>query len=638
MNISDPVTVLPRVGDTYAHLLKNLDILTIEDLLNHIPYRYLDTRNLEKLSDSLDDESHFVEVKITKIVVRRLRGYKRLILTYVTDGSLTAQILWFNQEYLLKVFKEGDTYLMYGKLKLEARTYFFAPSLFELKSGNNKLGNIIPIYHLTKGISQKFLRGRIEDVLKMGRSFIPEYLPESTLKSEKLIGIYDMYRNIHYPETPEALVLAQERFKFNEMLGVVTKLKEKRKKFDRFKAREIDISKHKYELKYNFELSTDQKTSLSEILMDLSTPKPMNRLLMGDVGSGKTIVAFLASSVVLSNGYDVILLSPTTILASQHFHNAEKIFKDKEVEVVLVTSKSKLKESSGNRLIITTHAILHREKEILKNVGLIIIDEQHKFGVEQREQIFKESKGLKPHILTMSATPIPRTVAELYFGDVKVSTIKTKPVGRIDIRTLLVTDEKRESGYKWIREKLKLKEQMYVVCPAIEESEEFKSVKIEYEKIKEIYKEFKVEMLHGKFKEEKKNEITRDFRDRKIDILVSTQLIEVGMDNPNATLMLIESAEKFGLAQLHQLRGRVGRGEKESYCLIMGSLNERLKYFATHNDGFKLSEYDLKLRGPGEVFGTLQSGMPGFKLANILDIDLFKRCSKVGTLNLKDKK
>jgi ATP-dependent DNA helicase RecG len=238
----------------------------------------------------------------------------------------------------------------------------------------------------------------------------------------------------------------------------------------------------------------------------------------------------------------------------------------------------------------------------------------------------------------MSATPIPRTVAELYFGDVKVSTIKTKPRGRIDIRTLLVTDEKRESGYKWIRQKLLLKEQMYVVCPAIEESEEFKSVKIEYEKIKEIYKEFKVEMLHGKFKEEKKNEITRDFRDRKIDILVSTQLIEVGMDNPNATLMLIESAEKFGLAQLHQLRGRVGRGEKESYCLIMGSLNERLKYFATHNDGFDLSEYDLKLRGPGEVFGTLQSGMPKFKLANILDVDLFKRCSKVGNLNIKDSK
>jgi ATP-dependent DNA helicase RecG len=629
MNLKDSVTALPRVGDTYATLLKNLDIYTIEDLLNHIPYRYLDTRNLEKLSDSLDDESHFVEVRITKIVVRRLRGYKRLIITYVTDGSLTAQILWFNQEYLLKVFKEGDTYLMYGKLKLEARTYFFSPSLFELKTGNNKLGNIIPIYHLTKGISQKFLRGRIEDVLKMGRSFIPEYIPEETLKSEKLIGIYDMYRNIHYPETPEALVLAQERFKFNEMLGVVNKLKEKRKKFDKFKAREIDISKHKYDLKFNFELSSDQKTSLSEILMDLSSSKPMNRLLMGDVGSGKTIVAFLASSVVLSNGYDVILLAPTTILASQHFHNAKKVFEDTGVEVVLVTSKSKLKESSGNRLIITTHAILHREKEILKNVGLIIIDEQHKFGVEQREQIFKESKGLKPHILTMSATPIPRTVAELYFGDVKVSTIKTKPRGRIDIRTLLVTDEKRESGYRWIREKLLLKEQMYVVCPAIEESEEFKSVKIEYEKIKEIYKEFKVEMLHGKFKEEKKNEITRDFRDRKIDILVSTQLIEVGMDNPNATLMLIESAEKFGLAQLHQLRGRVGRGEKESYCLIMGSLNERLKYFATHNDGFKLSEYDLKLRGPGEVFGTLQSGMPGFKLANILDIDLFKRCSKV---------
>ncbi|MEI6886669.1 MAG: ATP-dependent DNA helicase RecG [bacterium] len=672
LSLNDPVRFLPSVGPKYEVVLERLDILTVKDLIYHFPKRYIDTRTISTLKDSLDGEYHTVKVRIDSHFVKKLKGFKKLIITKISDDSMSAQILWFNQEYIINQLKEGDTYLMYGKLKF-LKTYSFTPVELENVNSSETLGHIVPVYSATRGITQKWLRARQKLVQNQINQIYSGFrdLPKDILEKFNLSSFLYSIKNAHFPREYIDLEKSISRLAFDEMYEVVEKIEKKKENAVKFKAHQMGILKAS-KMKLGFELTHDQKNSVSEILEDLSKDIPMNRLLMGDVGSGKTAVSVIASNVVLGNGFDVVLLCPTTVLASQHKKTIDSMLEKSGYEVVLMLGGTKVKKElvsegkkhtksqSRPRMYITTHSILYKDPKILKNVGLVIVDEQHKFGVEQREQIFNQIEGKKPHLLMMSATPIPRTVAETFFTDLNVSIIKTKPLNRKPIRTYIVPEDKRKEGYDWIKERIKKSEQIYIVCPLIEQNEDnkLKNVKEEFERIKKIFTKYKVELVHGKIKEIEKNKILDDFKSGKIDILVSTQVIEVGIDNPNATVMVIESAERFGLAQLHQLRGRVGRGEKQSFCLLFTSAKiekeaseenningqilmdssekglseksvERLKYFSTHTDGFELSEFDLKLRGPGEVYGTMQSGIPKFKFASIVDHELISKCQQV---------
>ena len=633
MDLNSPVGVLPMVGPIYQKRLEKIGIKTFKDLIYHIPARYLDFREKSPISRLSIGESITIKGKVDSIKNLYTRSGKKIQLAQVSDKSGSVDVIWFNQPFLIKTIKEGETYSFSGKVDWFGRKKAMISPLI------NTFG-IVPIYPETYGISSKWLRGKIKTAYQLIGGEITEYLPQT-------YGFLDLpsaIKEIHFPNDPDRAKKARERLAFDELLALqITNLKRKSAWQKNHPVYNLEINRkeiNQFIDNLPFKLTVSQNKVIDEIIEDLQKPYPMNRLLEGDVGSGKTVVAAAAAFIAFLNGCQSVIMAPTQILAQQHFDTLNNLLQPFKVRISLITSAITEKDLGRCDIFVGTHSLIHQKINIDK-VALVVIDEQHKFGVEQREHLVKKigKKNISPHVLTMTATPIPRTVALTFYGDLDLSTLNETPEGRQKITTWVVPKEKRDNAYKWIDKNIqKIGSQVFIVCPLIEESEsetlkDIRSVTKEYQSLKKIFKGRKLGLLHGKLKMEEKNKEVDDFRSRKLDILVATPVVEVGIDIPNATIMVIEAADRFGLAQLHQLRGRVGRSDIKSYCLLFyqneGEKSKaRLSAMEKGISGFELAELDLKLRGPGEIFGLRQSGIPELKIASWTDIDLIKKAKE----------
>lgn len=646
MQLTDLVTKLPYISSRYAALLKKLRIETIQDFLTHFPRTYKDSSEIQNISDMLlNPQANEVWqfrafIKSFKNII--LRGGKALQQVVIFDETGEVQIGFFNQSFLKNVFKNGVEVMIRVKPAYKGNKITFYGSDYEiLKEGRTDTihtGRIVPEYSLTAGIAKKWFRNRMNEVVALIKSneFNIKNELEILIPKEKLKKALE---NIHFPESEHDFTLAEKLLSLYELSALQLKLHKKRLE-TKIKMVNIKLDKKRNYLEefvktLPFKLTEDQLQILSSITEAIKEGKYINDLVQGDVGSGKTVIAQYIAYLFTLQNLQVVILAPTTVLAEQHFKSFTKVFDNFNVQVELVIGSVK-KNNENADIIIGTSAVLARKTKILKNVGILIVDEQQRFGVNQREEILQMlNLKQKPHFLQLTATPIPRTIAETFFGDIKVHTINTKPVGRIPIQTRVVPEEKRENMIDWIKERiLRENNQAFWICPLID-GDEKKSVMNVYNEIKKSILPLKIGILHGKMKPKEKLEIMKQFSKNQIHILISTTVIEVGIDIPNATVMIIDNAESFGLAQLHQIRGRVGRSDKESWCFILHEtevsqqVKDRLSFFASNTNGLEIAEYDLKQRGPGEVYGTKQSGIPNLKIAKLSDLDLIKQSKKV---------
>lgn len=651
MDLSSDINSLPKVGPTFAKKFYKLGIKTLEDLLYHVPSRYLDYSNVTTISNLSPGDTATIHAKIISIKnIYSKKGLKMQVGS-VEDDSGKISVLWFNQPFLVKTLYPGRLVSLSGKVSFFNRRLCLTSPDYELMveetDDTTHTGRLVPVYPETAGLSSKRIRGKIKDTYSLVS--IKEFLPPKILKDLHLAGVSQAIKYVHFPKNLEEAEIGRKRLAFDEILNLqlasmLRKLNwEKNKPIHR-----INLSAdliNQFEGTLPFKLTGSQKKVIDEILKDLSGSAPMNRLLEGDVGSGKTVVAATAMFAVFTSGYQSVIMTPTQILAEQHYETLKKLFSPFKVRISLITASSKKIELGRSDIFIGTHSLIH-DKVVFENVALVVIDEQHRFGVEQRSHLIKKStssagRQSAPHVLTMTATPIPRTIALTSYGDMDLSVLKELPAGRQKITTWVVPEEKRGGAYDWIKSQISdLKSQVFIVCPLIEDSEtetlaDVKSVTTEFQKLKSLsqFSNLKLGLLHGRMKSAEKRRVLSDFKKGKTSILVTTPVVEVGIDIPNANIMVIEAAERFGLAALHQLRGRVGRGDRKSYCLLFsnfhtGKAYSRLKAMETNHSGFELSELDLKLRGPGEVFGTAQSGFPELKIASWTNIELIKAAKK----------
>jgi len=645
--LTTPVSDLFMVGKVYAHRLKNLNINTTGDLLHHYPFRWEDYRLVSPIIKLQPGEIVTVGATIVSFDNIFSRGGKRIQKMIVADSSGQIQVIFFNQIYLKKVLKPGLGISLSGKVDFFSKRLSLISPEYEIikKSYLIHTGRLVPVYPETLGVSSKWLRSRIAPLLIQLLPKIPDWLPLKVKKYNHLIDLASALKAIHFPKTPEEAQMAKKRLAFDELFLMALQTQIRKLSWSKNKiTKAFVVDKRKVEefIKHlPFSLTGDQQKGVSEILSDLSRDFPMNRLLQGDVGSGKTVVAAIASYVSYLNGSQAALMAPTEILALQHYQTFKELLTPLGVKIGLATgSKNNLTMKQFNNetidIFIGTHALLYGKVNFQK-LGLVIIDEQHRFGVEQRAKLSKMGKN--PHTLVMTATPIPRTIALTLYGDLDISLITQMPAGRRKIKTWVVPSEKRQAAYTWIRKQVKgLNSQAFIVCPLIEPSEiesmkDIKAVKGEFTKLaKEIFPDLALGLLHGRLKTGEKEKIISKFRNQKLDILVATPVVEVGIDIPRATIILIEGADRFGLASLHQLRGRVGRREREGFCLLFASATgrayQRLKLMEKSQNGFWLSEMDLKLRGPGEVYGTSQHGFFRLKIADWSDTALVDQTSR----------
>ena len=644
MELTDDVKFVKGVGPNRVKLLNKLNIYTLEDLITYFPREYEDRSKPKKIKDTENGEECLIEgIAVSK--VREIRTYKKNMTIYkliVRDDTDSCEIIWYNQSYLKNLFLVGKKYKFYGKVNKKIGITEMLSPVFDIEENNKNTGKIIPIYPLTYNLSQNTIRKIIENGLDLSIDKIEETLPKYIIEEYNLLCLKDAIKRIHFPEELIDFSKARKRIAFEELLTMqllLLSLKNKYKNQEEGIIFNKDVKMSDVINDLPFKLTKAQIKVLEEIDKDMESNKTMNRLLQGDVGSGKTIVSIIAAYKAVKSGYQMAMMAPTSILATQHMVNFEKILSKYGIkcELLLGSTSKRKKEDILDRLkngqidiIIGTHSLLE-ENVIFKNLGLVVTDEQHRFGVRQRSTI--ASKGKNPDVLVMTATPIPRTLALILYGDLDISIIDELPPNRKKIDTFAVRKSMEERVNNFIKQQINEGRQCYIVCPLVEESEEIeaKSVLELAEKYKnEIFKNYKVEYLHGKMKPKEKDEIMQKFKDGKIDILISTTVIEVGVDVPNSNIMVIENAERFGLAQLHQLRGRVGRGEFKSYCILKYQGNseiirKRMQVMQDTNDGFIISEKDLELRGSGEFFGTKQHGIPEFKVANLFeDIKLLK--------------
>jgi len=625
----------------HLSLLASLNINTVRDLLEYYPRAYTDERESVRIADMKLDVNNVVCGRLTAFHSRKSRNGMYVSEGIISDDSGSVPVIWFNQRFLAGMLRVGKKYYFSGKLKYDkGRSVFASPKVEEVSANMLHTGRIVPVYHETEGLTSKWLRDKIFSLIKFANE-IPDELPEWIKQELKLVDLGFAVKNIHFPESPDALKSAQRRLAFDELFYLqVSALKRRaswRQASSAFQVKLDNDAMKRFAGELGFVLTQAQKRSLVEVLNDMSRGVPMLRLVQGDVGSGKTVVAALAALNVVSSGAQVAFMVPTEVLAKQHYSKLKPLFDRlgirSEILIGGVGGKSKIHDRikvGDIDLVIGTHALI-QDKVSFKKLGLAIVDEQHRFGVDQRRQL--ASHGT-PHLLSMTATPIPRTLAMIVYGDLDISLIDELPPGRKKIVTRIITDDKRQSAYDWIRSQVSNNgDQVYVICPLIDESDaltEVKSVIKEFEYLREgPFKGLSIGLLHGRMSGAEKDEVMMAFKNHDIDVLVSTSVIEVGIDVANATIMMIEGSERFGLSQLHQFRGRVGRGEKQSYCFLFPSKYTpegmtRLSALQKTDNGFELAEADLKLRGPGEIYGTRQSGIPDLKVASFADSELIK--------------
>lgn len=654
IDLKQSVQFIKGVGPSRVKLLNILGIYTIEDLISYYPRTYEDRTKITKIAELQDGQSAMIEAVTTSgASTARLRRNMTITKVIVEDDTGRALISWFNQDYVKTRIHAKEKYRFFGRVSKKSGITEFNSPVFDAENEQKNTGKIVPVYPTTKGLNQTSIRQAIKNALALVNEELEESLPEYIVKQYNLMSLEDATNQIHFPSNMEKFNLARKRLAFEELLTFQLALLSLKTQYDN----EIRGIKYDENVKMSdvintlpFRLTKAQLRVLEEIDRDMESEKPMNRLLQGDVGSGKTIVAMISAYKAVKSGYQVAVMAPTTILATQHLENFNKILSSfgikSELLISSLTKKQKQivldKLKSGEiDIIIGTHALLQENVEF-KKLGLVVTDEQHRFGVKQRSII--AGKGNNPDVLVMTATPIPRTLAIVVYGDLDISVIDELPPNRKKIDTLAVRENMTGRIVEFIKKNVDEGRQAYIVCPFVEDNEDMENVK-SIEKLAktykdDIFKDYKVEILHGKMKPKEKDQVMQDFKDNKISILISTTVIEVGVDVPNANIMVIENAERFGLAQLHQLRGRVGRGEYKSYCILKYNGNsdlirQRMETMTATDDGFKIAEKDLELRGSGEFFGTKQHGLPEFKIANIFDAEDIKILKLVQELAIK---
>ena len=683
VNLSTSIDRLPRVGPYYQKKLRRLGIKTIRDLIFYFPRRYEDFSDIISISQTEAGTSGCFLGKILEIKNSRT-WKKRMTLTQavVSDKTGAIRVVWFNQPYITDVLKDGDAVCLVGKVSRGKQgIYLSSPAYEKVSSGGRRVSRsdlihtarIVPIYPETEGLSSRWLRMLLMPILKGLEDKMTEVLPEKIREEINLLPLREAIWQIHFPDSFELAQKAKERFSFEEIFFIELLVLQERLKIIRERAFPVPLNLklcRAFLEKLPFQLTGAQKKAARQILKDMEKDRPMNRLLEGDVGSGKTIVAAIAFLSSVKAGFQAALLAPTEILAKQHFATISDLLNDFRVRVGLLTGKEarvrtgkkeakisqkKIIEEARKGsidLLIGTHALI-QDRVRFGRLAFVVVDEQHRFGVEQRARLCSASGGQTktiPHLLSMTATPIPRTLALTLYGDLDISIINEMPKGRKEVITKIVSPKERKTTYGFIRKKVREGRQVFVVCPRIEPVEdplgdtekkakknnywgwaEVKAVKEEYKKLsEEIFPELRVAQLHGKMKPEEKEDVMERFSQGKIDLLVSTSVVEVGIDVPNASIMMIEGAERFGLAQLYQFRGRVGRGEHQSYCFLLTDsysrkTAQRLRALVSCKNGFELAEEDLKIRGPGNFFGSRQWGIPDLAMSSLKDIFLVEK-------------
>jgi ATP-dependent DNA helicase RecG len=644
VSLDTDIRYIKGVGETRAKAFEKLGIYTLRDLVRNFPRAYDDRTVIKKIADLIDGETVCISATVaTMPTLSHIRKGLDIVKLRAVDENSTINITFFNQSYVRDQLTPGESFIFYGKVSGTPGRFEMTNPIFEREnSAGNVTGKLVPIYHSTAGLYQSAIQKAVRQGLDDCGEILPDALPRRIQAEYKLSQARFAYENIHFPKDYESLDIARTRLIFEEFFVLSCALDI----FHKSRTVKLGYGMEKQDLsefcKYlPFTLTGAQTRAIEDAFNDMSKNVPMSRLIQGDVGSGKTAVAAACCWNAVKNGYQAAFMAPTEILAEQHYATLSSMLEPFGIKTALLTSglgaKAKREvlgkiKSGDAEVVIGTHALISKDV-VYCNLGLVVADEQHRFGVQQRAALTE--KGESPHVLVMSATPIPRTLALIVYGDLDVSILDELPPGRQKVDTFAVDESMRKRIYAFIRKQVEASHQVFIVCPAVEESEEqpdgLKSVREYTKELSEvIFPDLKVALVHGKMKPKEKNEVMTEFAGGNINILVATTVIEVGVDVPNATLMVVENADRFGLSQLHQLRGRVGRGKDKSYCVLFEGAGgekakERLGVMCKTNDGFKIAEEDLKLRGPGDFFGSRQHGLPEMHIANFAtDVNLLK--------------
>jgi len=626
----DSIKKLSGVGEKRAEIFERKGVRTIEDLLYYFPRSHEDRTHFTQIEKLNINEPACVVARVySPVRETRIRKNFTVYSMVVFDDSGAMTIIWYNNRFVKNAFRTGEEILFFGKASKKNNKLEMINPIYERKGKTRFMGRIVPIYPLSGTLTQKIVQSAMEQAIEYADN-LTEYLPEAVLERFSLPGICEAMKSIHFPESFGDYEIARKRFVFEELLLLQLALLTKRSINDN--NTRIPFSDVSYSEEFisclPFALTNSQRRVIQEINSDFLKSKPMNRLVQGDVGSGKTAVCAAGIYTAIKNGYQTAVMAPTEILANQHFNTFSEFFEKFGIKIALLTSSTKNKselyrliKNGDIDLVIGTNAIIQKDVEY-KNLGMVVTDEQHRFGVSQRGELTK--KGENPHTLIMTATPIPRTLSLILYGDLDVSVIDELPPGRKPVSTYAVGEDMRKRIYAFLDKHIKSGSQAYVVCPLIEESDksELEDAENVYKRLVSIFPDYSVGLVHGRMKSVDKDKIMTKFINKEIDILVSTTVIEVGVNVPNSNIMIIENAERFGLSTLHQLRGRVGRGAEQAYCIMFAHANndltkKRMETMCSSNDGFYISEQDLKLRGPGDFFGTRQHGLPEMRVANL---------------------